>query len=262
MNRMEICFGKEVQQNAEDAFQLKGSSVAKRTNTSFTTFAPLHYEPNYAYPLIVWLHGSGDSENQLRRVMPKISLRNYAAVAPRGTSTIGSQIEGGHGWRQTPSEIEQAHNDVVACIEAASLRFHVASNRVFLAGFGAGGTMALRVAMTYPELFAGVASLAGEFPSGHCPLSRIGAARGTPVFLAHGRNSVNYREDRVCDDLRLLHSAGISVTLRQYPCSDELTAGMMKDLDVWLMQIVTGQSRSGSDAFPTETSGNSFDSLN
>lgn len=262
MNRIEICFGKEVQQHVDEAFRPKGSPPTKRTTTNFTTFAPLHYEPNYAYPLIVWLHGSGDSERQLRRVMPKISLRNYAAVAPRGTSTIGNEIEGGYGWQQMPSEIEQAHNDVVACVEAASLRFNVAPNRVFLAGFGAGGTMALRVAMMYPELFAGVASLAGGFPDGHCPLSRIAAARGIPVFLAHGRNSVHYHEDQVCQDLRLLHSAGISVTLRQYPCSDELTPGMMKDLDVWLMQIVTGQSFAGEGAFPTETTGNQFDSLN
>jgi hypothetical protein len=30
------------------------------------------------------------------------------------------------------------------------------------------------------------------------------------------------------------------VTLRQYPCDDELTTQMLHDLDVWLMEQVTG----------------------
>ena len=29
-------------------------------------FAPLHYEANYAYPLLVWLHGPADDETHNR----------------------------------------------------------------------------------------------------------------------------------------------------------------------------------------------------
>ena len=35
-------------------------------DTTNALFAPLHYEAGYAYPLIVWLHGQGSSERQLR----------------------------------------------------------------------------------------------------------------------------------------------------------------------------------------------------
>lgn len=257
MNRMEICFGKEMSQQAEEAFPCQGSKPVSRTTTRFSTFAPLHYEPNYAYPLIVWLHGSGDNEKQLRRVMPMISLRNYAAIAPRGGAVIGNGMEAGHSWEQTPSQIQRAHQDVIECIEAARMRFNVGVDRIFLAGFGAGGTMALRVAMSFPEEFAGVASLGGRFPHDYRPLSRIDAARKLPVFLAQGRNSLAYHEDHVCQDLRLLHAAGISVTLRQYPCSDELTTSMLSDLDVWFMELVTASSSVGKSAFPTPGKGRS-----
>ena len=60
---------------------------------SHAVFAPLHYEPNYAYPLIVWLHGGGDTEQQLRRVMPFISLRNYVAVAHAGHESCRAATE-------------------------------------------------------------------------------------------------------------------------------------------------------------------------
>jgi len=58
----------------------------------------------------------------------------------------------------------------------------------------------------------------------------------------HCRDSETYSVDQVCDELALFHAAGMSVTLRQYPCGDELTTQMLRDLDVWLMEQVTGVS--------------------
>ena len=55
------------------------------------------------------------------------------------------------------------------------------------------------------------------------------------------RDSTRYAPQQVASDLRLLHAAGMSLTLRQYPCRDELTTGMLGDLNRWLMgQICSG----------------------
>src|SRR5262245_28959832 len=62
---------------------------------------PLHYERNYAYPLVVWLHGAGDDERQVTNVMPLVSSRNYAAVGPRGTLPLDNPL-GAYRWSQTP----------------------------------------------------------------------------------------------------------------------------------------------------------------
>jgi hypothetical protein len=40
--------------------------------------------------------------------------------------------------------------------------------------------------------------------------------------------------------LRLLHSAGCTVALRQYPGCDEVTTDMLADMDRWLMDLVCG----------------------
>ena len=53
-----------------------------RGSARHALFMPLHYERNYAYPLVVWLHGSGEHEQHLRFVMPQISLRNYGRGRP------------------------------------------------------------------------------------------------------------------------------------------------------------------------------------
>jgi len=198
--------------------------------------APESYEPNYAYPLIVWLHSSGSSERELRQVMPLISLRNYASAAVRGPTAVQS----GFDWPQTKDAITAAEARVADAVARAENRFHIHPQRIFLAGYQAGGTMAVRLALRNPRQFAGGISLNGPFPAEHAPLSRLMQLRQSRVLIAHCRDSLTYTTDRVCQELALFHAAGLSVTLRQYPCEDELTTQMLSDLDVWLMEQITG----------------------
>ena len=65
-------------------------------------FAPIHYERRYAYPLLVWLHGDGGSERELRQLMPQVSVRNYVGAAARGVAAGGDVDDrGGYAWPQT-----------------------------------------------------------------------------------------------------------------------------------------------------------------
>src|SRR5690349_10507726 len=97
-----------------------------------TLFAPLHYEAGYAYPLIVWLHGPGDDEHQLKRVMPLVSMRNYVSIAPRGTQPMcTAQQQEGFTWRQTHEAIALAEQRVMGTIDLACERYNIASQRIF-----------------------------------------------------------------------------------------------------------------------------------
>jgi len=198
--------------------------------------APLHYERNYAYPLVVWLHDDGGHERDLKRIMPLVSLRNYVSLAVRGTS----QAEGGFGWAETADGILAAESRIAEAVAQARVKFHVHSQRIYLAGNGAGGTMALRLALRSPRHYAGAASIGGAFPTGHSPLVQLEQARRSKLLILHCRDSLSYPVEQVCRELALFHAAGMSVTLRQYPCGDELTTQMLRDLDVWLMEQVTG----------------------
>jgi phospholipase/carboxylesterase len=202
--------------------------------------APLHYEPNYAYPLLIWLHGAGGNERELHEVMPLVSLRNYAAASIRGTEAA----EGGFDWPQTPAGIHTAMIRVADAVTRARERFNIHSRRIFLAGYAAGGTMALRLALRGPRLIAGGVSLNGCFPADHAPLAQLSQIRDSRLLIAHCRDSQTYPTDRLCQELALFHAAGLSVTLRQYPCPDELTTQMLSDVDAWLMEQITGERTS------------------
>ncbi len=204
-------------------------------------FAPLHYEPGYAYPLIVWLHGVGNEERQLLRVMPLVSMQNYVAVAPRGTVCGGDESPGasGYDWRQTGRHIALAEHGVFESIELAAAKYHVDSRRIFLAGFDSGGTMALRLALSHPSRFRGVISVGGPLPTGRPPLSKLAEARRLAVLMAIGQHSTIYRPEHACDDLRLLHTAGMFVTMRQYPCGQEISPQILVDVDRWIIEQIT-----------------------
>lgn len=250
------------------------SSVAETsTSQPHVLFYPLHYEPNYAYPLLVWLHGCGGDERQIMRIMPKLSLRNYVAVAPRGFSVdewggLDSQHNGNgeasasaniwnsldvssilqekarqktqYDWFETESCLSAAEQRIFDCIALTKKQANISSRRVFLAGFGSGGTMALRLGLLYPEAFAGVASLGGVFPQAKNAMNRWTATRDLAVFLGFGQQSDVFSPDEACHTLELLHTAGLPTAAREYPCGQELVPQMLQDLNHWIMNLVCG----------------------
>lgn len=207
----------------------------------YATFTPIHYEPNYAYPLIVWLHADACNEHELRQIMPQVSMRNYVGVAPQGCWQ-SSRSPGRHGWRQASDLIELAESRVADSIAVIQQRFNIHPERIFLAGNGSGGTMAVRIAWNNPARFAGVVSVNGPLPTQQSPLRRVNELRQLPCLLATSRDSKRYPQQRVCQDLRLLHAAGCTVALRQYPGGDGLTKWMLADVDRWMMELVCGAS--------------------
>ena len=178
-------------------------------------------------------------------------MRNYVAVAPRGLPVAAGGKET-WGWSQSVEHVREAEQRIFECIEDAEQRFHVSPSRLFLAGVDCGGTMAFRVAMNHPARFAGVLSLGGCFPQGQKPFGQWTEARRLAVFLAAGRDSDEYPADKACDDLRLLHSAGMSVitfrqyaSLQQYSSRRELAPQVLRDVDRWIIEQVTSSVDSG-----------------
>lgn len=231
-------------------------------------FFPLHYEAGYAYPLLVWLHGCGGDERQVMRVMPKLSMRNYVAVAPQGfpqvpekenccsttqassnvwnsldvTSIINGSVRPKvqFDWTETDEALSEAEQRIFDCITVAKKRANIASDRVFLAGFGSGGTLAMRLGLLYPESFGGVASLGGNFPKAQNVMNRWTATRDLAVFLGFGQNSTTFSPNDACQVLKLLHTAGIPTISREYACGQELVPQMLQDLNHWMMNLVCG----------------------
>ncbi len=180
--------------------------------------------------------------------MPALSLQNYVGCAPRGPLS-SKQGCGRFTWGQTPSATAVAEEIIFESIERSSEQFSIHGSRVFLSGFGSGATMAMRIGLRYPEYFAGVVAVCGQFPNEQCALSKLDRARSLPIFWAYGEHSRRNGVQHICETLPILHAAGLSADIRQYPCSDELLSNMLSDANAWIMQLITRQPAGNSSAY-------------
>ncbi len=172
--------------------------------------------------------------------MPNLSMQNYVACAPRGTRATdlcGKQFQ----WGTSAASTAVAEESVFEAIDATTSQFSIARDKIFIAGFGGGASMAWRIGLRYPDFFAGVVNVCGQFPTHNQPLAKLADARYLPTLWMYGEESGRCGVEHICEMLPVLHAARLSVHMRQYPCSDELLTNMLSDMNSWLMGRVTNQ---------------------
>lgn len=199
------------------------------------TFLPTGYEPRYPYPLLVFFHGRGGNEEQILRLAPRLSRRNYVCISLRGPIEQGPRRDGtaGYGWGD--GEHDTLIEDyMLRAVEQTRRNYHVHSERVYLAGYADGATLAYRLGLTFPEKLAGVISLNGAMPR-RGPLLRLPEVRPLRVFIGHGIANAVVPFSLARDDFKLLYTAGLNVKLHTYPTTHRLHPDMLRDVNRWIM---------------------------
>lgn len=206
------------------------------------TFLPMGYEPNYPYPLLVFLHGDGGSEEQVLRLAPRVSRRNYIAIGLRGPEVIGERPDGRVccGWGSDGQYQQTLEDYLVRAVEETRRTYHVHSERIYLVGVCEGATEAYRLALSMPERIAGVIALNGELPHGG-PLFRMAEIRGLKAFIGHGIANVAVPLSIAKKNARLLYTAGIDIRMHTYATTHRLHPDMLRDANRWVMEQVTSE---------------------
>jgi len=169
-----------LRQNHRRAF----CSTLDGTYQPYSLKLPANYNPAKKYPLLVVLHGSGVSEeNMLNNAW---SNGSFIELAP-----LGRDIYGCYDSKAAQADIREAVADV-------SRHFTVDENQIIISGFSMGGYGALRTYYEQPQLFKAVAVFSGHpdllnfwqdtsaYPNflDDRYLTRF---RSTPVFIFHGK---------------------------------------------------------------------------
>jgi phospholipase/carboxylesterase len=212
------------------------SEVQSPDRLPVRTFLPTGYEPRYPYPLLVFFHGHGGNEEQILRLAPHLSRRNYVCIALRGPESLTCRPDGrwGYSWRaDDPDGLVEDY--VLRAVEHTRRNYHVHSERIYLAGYGEGATLAYRLGLIYPERFAGVISLNGSMPRRGGPLLRPREVRPLRVFIGHGIANAVVPLSFARQDFRLLYTAGLNVRLHTYASTHRLHLDMLRDVNRWVM---------------------------
>ncbi|MFO0880460.1 MAG: hypothetical protein U0840_24205 [Gemmataceae bacterium] len=216
------------------------SEVAESQAWPLRTFLPVGYEPNYPYPLLVFLHGERSSEEQILRLAPRLSRRNYISIAPRGPRALAPRNDG----RPTFSWGPDNHDDplvedyIFRAIEQTRRAVHVHSERIYLVGFREGAAIAYRLGLLYPDRFAGVISLNGTMPRHGTPRLRLPEVRNLRVLIGHGIANAIIPSTLSRQDYKLFYAAGMPVKYRTYPTTHRIHPDMLRDVDQWVQDHI------------------------
>ncbi|MCY2967975.1 MAG: hypothetical protein NT069_30830 [Planctomycetota bacterium] len=188
-------------------------------------FIPEGYEPNYAYPLLVWLSTVPVAEAEFANRMRKVSDRNYVGVAVPVDPSLD------------PCDAADRVRDVVSAVRR---EFHIHSERIILAGSGDGGALALEVALRNPGWFGGVVALGGVLPNSPQLLSQFNPLHGFRVLLGGNGSAAEWTGLRKFE--RVLWSAGVDVDLWKWSQAGAAPSAILRQLDRWVMAGVERES--------------------
>lgn len=224
------------------------SEVAAVKDWPLRTFLPIGYEPNYPYPLLVFLHGHGSSEEQILRLAPRLSRRNYICIAPRGPHVLtprnGGEGKACYSWGPEGQDDPLVEEYIFRAIEQTCRCLHIHSERIYLAGFREGAAVAYRLGMLYPERFGGVIALNGLLPRHGGPRLRLPEARKLRVFIGHGIANAIMPLGLARQDHRLFYTAGLDVALRTYPTTHRIHPDMLRDINRWVQKRIVDDTES------------------
>ncbi len=161
----------------------------------YALFVPGAHDGDSELPLVVLLHGLGSTPGQVMRyegILEEAEARGYLVVAPMGYNrrgwygSVGPGREARLGARpEDPENLgELSELDVMNVLERTLEGFPVDRDRIFLMGHSMGGGGTLHLAMTYPDIWAGLAPVASAIYSD--PTEGARAIRHLSVILLQG----------------------------------------------------------------------------
>jgi pimeloyl-ACP methyl ester carboxylesterase len=154
----------DVTKDAERAprlFELTVPGLSGNQDIRYLVQVPLEYDPLRHYPTIVTLPDAG--------VTPEQMLDFWAGSADNNGERLGQAVRHGYivvavDWQQphqfTYDYTDREHHAVLGALRDACRRFSIDTDKVFLTGHGIGGDAAWDIAISHPDLWAGVIPVA------------------------------------------------------------------------------------------------------
>ncbi len=137
-------------------------------------YLPQDYQKKAEVPLLVFLHGGGESGGDLEALKtngpPKMLAEGrefpFAILAPQNPNT--------KKWWNTRA--------IMALLESIQEKYRIDSERVYLTGLSRGGGAAWELAVNYPEKFAAMAVVCGMAPLPYASWIN----KEMPIWVFHG----------------------------------------------------------------------------
>lgn len=179
--------------------------VIKKASLNFLLYLPKNYgEPGKTYPLLMFLHGSGERGNDLN----KLKVHSIPNIVDGKDDfpfiVVSPQCPEGKRW--DAEELNLLLDDIIA-------RLPIDTTRVYLTGLSMGGYGTWKFAAAYPERFAAIAPVCGGGT-----LEDTWRLRDMPVWAFHGAKDdlvLPIESERMIESLKRMGNMKVKYTV--YP---------------------------------------------
>jgi phospholipase/carboxylesterase len=194
-----------------------------------------------APPLLLLLHGVGSNERDLFSMAPSLDKR-FLIVSARAPNILGPDS---YAWFEVgftpqgpvihPAQAEASRKALIAFINEAVEAYGANPKQVYLMGFSQGAIMSASVALTRPDLVAGVVLMSGRIlPEIQLLIASTEELKGLPFLVVHGIADTVLPINNGRASRQMLLSLPVNLTYKEYPMGHEVSRESLADVTAWL----------------------------
>jgi len=199
---------------------------------------PKGYKPGNAWPLIVWLHGSGEKgTDNVSQVQP-IERTFLADPEKCPAFVMVPQCPSNTAWHAVgfnkPAEMPEPARMIVATVAELQKEFGLDDRRLYIGGFSMGGCGTWDMLSRCPDLFAAAFPIAGP-PGDREALAPV--IKHVPIWAFHGDRDRVAPIEGTRSIVAALKAAGAEVRYTEFPGGGHECDNALADpkLTEWLL---------------------------
>ncbi len=198
------------------------------------------------HPTIIYLHGRGADEEDLLGLSGSFDER-FLSIAVRAPFRF--EYGGGYTWydilelgKPQHDMFKSSYEKLLQFIDEALAQYPVDPARLFLFGFSMGTVMAYALALTRPELFAGIVANSGYLAEATHLNYKWNEIAGKEVLITHGGLDDVIPAAASRRALELFQKANARVVYKEYDVAHQLSDRSLVDISAWLKERLDSTS--------------------
>ena len=190
----------------------------------YRLLSPKDYRAGESYPLIIWMHGSGERGTDNRQQLTNVVSRTFLAETVRTKypcfvlvpqASLQSGWIGSHLNKVGP--VPDTIRMLLATIAELQKEFRIDGRRIYVGGFSAGAFGTWELISLHPDLAAAAFPMAGTPPGWEKICLRL---KAIPIWIFHGQKDSMASVDWSRAVYAALKQGGGNVRYTEYPGTD------------------------------------------
>ena len=197
------------------AKQLEQHYLSESGDLDYLLFVPRDYQEGSTtlWPLILFLHGRGESGDNLNMVKRHGIPRVIEEAEDFPCITVSPQCPANTDWVALIGQLMSLLSSIIE-------EFQVDRRCIYLTGLSMGGRGTWALAVEYPEIFAALIPICGRVPDVDQFMEKVKVLKDVPIWVFHGAKDSTVPIENSESIVAALRAVQGNVSYTVYPDAD------------------------------------------